>query len=85
MENIFPDYWKESLDADVLWALGMKKKVVTDQDYLFYYQLLLPMCNINKLGIENDPRLSYYSRVEARKNMYALQICWGGGVCTEVQ
>ena len=43
MENRFPDCRKGSLDIEVLPKLGMKKKVLTDKDYLFCYQLLLPM------------------------------------------
>ena len=77
MENMFPEYQKESLDVDMLWAIGIQKKVVTNQDNIFHYLLLLPMCNINRSGIENNPHLSYYSRVESWTNMYALKIGWG--------
>ena len=52
--------------------------MVTERDYLFYYQLLLPIGDTTKSKIENDPRMSYYSKVENWSNMYSFQIGLGG-------
>ena len=52
--------------------------MVTERDYLFYYQLLLPIGDTTKSKIDNDPRMSYYSKVENWSNMYSFQIGLGG-------
>ena len=69
---------KGSLDIDLLKKMGLKKKVMERKDCLFFYQLILPMCNVSKSGIEDDPRQSYYSMVENWSNIYALDIELGG-------
>ena len=53
----------------------MSKTCMDPKDFLFFYQLILPICAISKAGIANDPRLSYYSSVEELSNLYA---CNGG-------
>ena len=47
-------------------------------DFLFFYQLILPICDTEKSGVKKDGRLSYYSKVEERSNLYAYQIGLGG-------
>ena len=49
-----------------------------DKDFLFFYQLLFPMCDVGKSGIVDDPRMSYYSEVEKWTQMYASAIGLGG-------
>ena len=61
--NIFPEERKGCLDGTILKSLGMKKKVMDDKDFLFFYQLIFPLCNTSRSGVMNDPRMSYYSRV----------------------
>ena len=75
---MFPKNQKGTLDVDVLKSLGLKKKTIEEKDCLFFYQLLLPFCDTRRSGLDNDPRMSYYSEVEAWTNAYALQIGLGG-------
>ena len=63
---------------DLLKKLGLKKKTIDENDCLFFYQLLFPFCDTRRSGIENDPRMSYYSEVEPWTNGYALQLGLGG-------
>ena len=75
VKNMFPKERLGSLDADLLRKLGMNTDVLEHNDCLFFfYQLLLPICNIEKSGVEGDPRMSYYSEVENWSNLYAIQI-----------
>ena len=76
--EMFPKNRKGSLDVDVLKSLGLKKKTIEEKDCLFFYQLLLPFCDTQRSGLDNDPRMSYYSEVEAWTNAYALEIGLGG-------
>ena len=76
--NLFPKERKGCLDAEVLKKLGMKKKVMDNKDCLFFYQLILPLCDTSKSGVENDPRMNYYCEVEWWSNLYALQLGLGG-------
>ena len=52
--------------------------MIKEKDCLFFYQLLLPFCDTRKSGVDNDPRMSYYSEVESWSNAYALQLGLGG-------
>jgi hypothetical protein len=45
---------------------------------LFFLQLLLPIGDPKKSGVENDPRLPYYSEVERWTQKYATGIGLGG-------
>ena len=70
--NMFPKEMEGSLDAAILENMGLTKermgltgKVV---DALFFYQLILPMCNPLNSGIKDDPRKSYYFDVEMHTN-----------------
>ena len=40
----------------------------------FFWQLLFPICDPEKSGIENDPRLPFYSKVEGWTQQYALDL-----------
>ena len=44
----------------------------------FFYQLILPICKIEKSTIRGDGRLSYYAKLEDWSNLYAYQIGLGG-------
>lgn len=47
-------------------------------DYLFFHQLMFPICDPAKSGIDNDPRKSFYHACAQYTNMYALQNDHGG-------
>ena len=76
--TLLPNARMGYLDKDALKKLGMSKTRMDTKDFLFFYQLLLPICDISKSGIANDPRLSYYSNVEEWSNMYACKLGLGG-------
>ena len=78
IENLFPECRKGSLDEEVLKKLGMKKKIMEDDDFLFFYQLLFPMCNTEKSGVCDDPRMSFYSEVKKWTSIYASDIGLSG-------
>ena len=56
----------------------MKKKVMDEKDCLFFYQLILPICDPSLSGVADDPRKSFYTEVERFSNLYAAQIGLGG-------
>ena len=66
--NLFPDTMKGYLDVKMLKKMGLTTRRVQEVDALFFYQLLLPMCDPDKSGIENDPRVAYYSFAEKCTN-----------------
>ena len=70
MSRQYADYtlisnaWLGYLDKYVFKNLGMLKTCMDTKDFLFFYQLIIPIYAISKSVIDNDPRLSYYSYVE---------------------
>ena len=68
--NLFPEEMKGSLDADMLKKLGLTADKVKNLDALFFFQLILPLCDTKKSGIDGDPRMSYYTDVEKYTNVY---------------
>jgi len=76
--NLFPKERLGSLDADILKHLGMCKRVLDEKNFLFFYQLVLPICDTERSGIKDDVRLPYYSQVEKWSNLYAYQLGLGG-------
>ena len=60
----FPPERKGCHDKDVLRNLGITKHRMVVQYYLFFYQILLPICDVNNSGIVDDPRHNYFSYVE---------------------
>jgi hypothetical protein len=73
---LFPDCRKGNLSASILkHRLGMSAEHMKDKegfpdDALFFYQLLLPMCD-TALN-DNDPRKSFYFDVSRFSNTYAM-------------
>ena len=61
-KNLFPDERNGSVDADILRKLGMTNEMMENVDTLFFFQLLLPICNPSQSGVEDDPRKSYYTK-----------------------
>ena len=41
-------------------------------DALFFYQLMVPMCDPSKSGVHRDPRMSFYDDVAKHTNIYAI-------------
>lgn len=66
--NLFPKEMEGCLDVNVLKRLGLTKERITCVDALFFYQLLLPICDPSKSGIADDPRIAYYTDVEKFTN-----------------
>ena len=77
-DDLFPESRLGSLDADVLRKLGLTSSTVKTNDFLFFLQLILPMCDPHRSGINGDDRLPYYSKLEEWSNLYACQIGLGG-------
>lgn len=71
--NLFPKEMEGQLDADILKRLGLTKERMKEVDPLFFFQLLLPLCDTSKSGIEGDPRQSYYTELSGFTNLYAYQ------------
>ncbi len=69
--DLIPSDRKGCLDYDLLKKMRLTKKQIMDGDALFFRQLLLPMCNPKKPGINDNPRLPYYSLVESWSSNYA--------------
>jgi hypothetical protein len=76
--NPFPDNRKGRLDYQLLKRMKLTKKRIEEGDALFFLQLLLPIGDPKKSGIENDPRLPFYSEVERWTQKYATSIGLGG-------
>ena len=76
-ENLFPEERRSKLDATLLKRMGLTRARVQRCDALFFYQLVLPLCNPSRSGIEGDPRRPFYSAVEGFSNLYAYSIGLG--------
>ena len=68
----FPPECKRFLDRDVLRKLGLTKHRMVVQDALFFYQLLIPICDVNNSGIVDDPRYNYLIYVETFPARYTF-------------
>ena len=74
-ENPFPEVSKGSLCGSTLARLGLTKERMMEADgapdALWFWQALLPIHDIKRTGIENDPRIPFYHKVEKWSNSYA--------------
>jgi hypothetical protein len=77
-ENLFPKTRQGCLDAKLLKKMGLTEYRMANEDALFFLQLLLPMCDPTKSGIDGDPRRPYYTKVEAWTQKYATTLGLGG-------
>lgn len=77
-DNVFPEERKGNLDYQLLHKMGLSKKRLLMHDPLFFYQLLLPICRIDKSDIQDDPRKPYYSDVAIFTQKYAFELGLGG-------
>ena len=76
--NLFPKEMEGCLDAEVLKELGLTKKRMEHCDALFFLQLILPLCDPSRSGVDNDPRKPYYTEVEKFTNMGKAESGYGG-------
>ena len=74
MLNPFPPERKGTLDYPLLKKLGLNGRRLQDADALFFFQLLFPICDTSKSGIEGDPRLPYYTKVQCWSAKYTSDI-----------
>jgi hypothetical protein len=77
-ENLFPKTRQGCLDAKLLKKMGLTEARMAKEDALFFLQLLLPMCDPAKSGIDVDPRRPYYTKVESWTQKYATALGLGG-------
>ena len=74
-ENPFPEVRKGSLCGSTLARLGLTKERMMEADgapdALWFWQALLPIHDIKRTGIENDPRMPFYHKVAKWSNSYA--------------
>jgi hypothetical protein len=63
--SLFPEEHKGKLDADLLEKLGMSRERLEQEDFLFFYQLILPIMPIGK--IEGDPQVEHYPTVACKQ------------------
>jgi hypothetical protein len=71
-EKMFPPERDASLDADLLIKMGLTRERMIRGDALFFYQLVLPICDPDMSGIPNDPRKGFYVPVSDMTNKYAI-------------
>ena len=55
-ENLLPKSCQGCLGAELLKKMGLTKARMANEDAQFFLQLLLPMCDPKKSGIDRDPR-----------------------------
>ena len=76
-DDLFPESRSSSLDLDVLLKLGLNEERMAGvdrlPDALFFFQLLLPMCDPTQSGVLSDPRKGYYHKVTRFSNLYKYQ------------
>ena len=73
-DNMFPSDRKGKLDGDLLKKMGLSKTRMDEKDALFFYQLLLPICDPSKSDIEGDPRKGFYVPTSRFTNLYAIDV-----------
>jgi len=73
-DNLFPPDRQVQLDINYLKKMGLTKQRMVECDALFFYQLLLPICDPAMSGINDDPRMTYYEKVATNTNMYAYGV-----------
>ena len=69
--NIFPKSRQRCLEEKLLNNLGMTQIIIRERDLLFFYQLLLPLCDTPLSGIREDKLHLYYYKVDKWSNIYA--------------
>ncbi len=60
------------MDVTFLKKLGLTKQRMGECNALFFYQLLLPIVDPARSGINGDTRIGYYKEVARNTNLYAF-------------
>lgn len=76
--NLFPEEMRGCLDKDQLFKLGMNASKVQNCDALFFFQLLWPICEPSRSGVEGDTRIPFFTLVEQYTNIYKFTTGQGG-------
>ena len=77
--SLQPNSRTTKLDEELLKRMGLTKKRMQEGDALFFWQLLLPLHDPAKSGIEGDPRKAFYCDVAEYTNNYAVGVKkWNG-------
>ncbi len=71
-DNLFPPHRRAKLDAELLKKMALTRKRMEEKDALFFLQLLTPIANPSKSGIDKDPRKPFYSDVQTFTNVYSM-------------
>lgn len=78
--DLKPDSRKGKLDESVLREHGLTEERIINDDALFFLQMLLPICDPKKSGIEGNDRMPFYSVLRPHSNTYVFgEKGWGGG------
>lgn len=77
--NLKPASRKGCLDVNVLCTYGLSQSRMQDDDALFFYQLLFPICDPKKSGIDGDNRMFYFTYASMCTNAYANMAGAGSG------
>lgn len=72
--SLFPKSRLGKLDASLLEKMGLTKERMVNGDILFFLQLILPICDPKKSGIDDDPRKSYFIDCCKHTNKYAHDV-----------
>ena len=78
MDDMTPEERKGYLDYVKLTAQGLDVTRISEEDSLFFLQLLLPLVDPTESGIENDLRHPFFHAVQAFTNSYAFKAGRGG-------
>ena len=78
-DDIVPEERRSVLDKELLIKMGLTEHRMKSQDALFFWQLIFPICDPLKSGIENDPQKAFYTLKVLHTNTYAVaEKKWGG-------
>ena len=78
-DELFPPDRQVQLDINYLKKMGLTRQRMVECDALFFYQLLLPICDPAMSGINEDPHMTYYEKVATNTNMNAYGVKKRGG------
>ena len=74
--DLFPEQRNGSLDGENLQKLVLTaikvRNAVGFPDAIFFRQIILPICDTSKPGVENDGRFNYYDDVQMLSVLYQI-------------
>ena len=76
--NMFPKEMDGCVDGELLAKLGLNKERMRSGDAAFFLQLILPFCDPSQSGVENDPRIPFFTEEERFTNMSKYESGRGG-------